>query len=47
MAVKVTGVHHIALKACGIEAFQKTIAFYHDILGLPSSAPGARARISA
>ena len=35
MTVKITGVHHIALKACGIEAFQKTIAFYHDILGLP------------
>ena len=35
MAIKITGVHHIALKACGIEAFQKTIAFYRDILGLP------------
>ena len=35
MSVKVTGIHHIALKAQGLEAFQKTIAFYHEILGLP------------
>ena len=35
MAVKITGVHHIALKAQGLEAFHKTIAFYHEILGMP------------
>lgn len=35
MAVKITGVHHIALKACGTEQFNRTIAFYRDILGLP------------
>ena len=35
MSVKVTGIHHIALKACGLEQFQKTVSFYHDLLGLP------------
>jgi len=35
MKPQITGVHHIALKACGTEAFQKTIHFYHEILGLP------------
>ena len=33
--VKITGVHHIALKARGVEAYEKTLAFYHDLLGLP------------
>ena len=31
----ITGTHHISLKAHGAEAFEKTIHFYHDILGLP------------
>lgn len=35
MATKITGIHHIALKAKGLEAFDKTIHFYHEILGLP------------
>ena len=35
MSVKVTGIHHIALKACGLEEFHKTVAFYQDLLGLP------------
>lgn len=35
MSIKVTGIHHIALKACGLEQFQKTVAFYRDLLGLP------------
>ncbi len=35
MQPKITGVHHIALKAKGKAAFEKTIHFYHDILGLP------------
>ena len=32
---KITGFHHVALKCCGIEEFEKTIAFYHDVLKLP------------
>ena len=32
---KVRGFHHVALKCNGLEAFEKTIAFYHDILKLP------------
>lgn len=32
---KVTGIHHIALKCCGVEEFEKTVHFYRDILGLP------------
>lgn len=35
MSVKVTGIHHIALKARGLEEFRKTVAFYQDLLGLP------------
>lgn len=35
MSVKVKGVHHIALKANGLEAFRKTVAFYTEILGMP------------
>ena len=35
MSVKVTGIHHIALKARGLEQFRKTVAFYHELLGLP------------
>lgn len=31
----ITGVHHIALKCRGIAEFEKTLAFYHEILGLP------------
>lgn len=31
----VTGIHHIALKCCGTEEYEKTIQFYHEILGLP------------
>ena len=34
MKPKITGVHHIALKACGIDAFNKTVKFYRDILGM-------------
>ena len=35
MAPNITGIHHIALKAKGLDAFNKTIDFYHGILGLP------------
>ena len=35
MSIKVTGIHHIALKAQGLEQFEKTVAFYRDLLGLP------------
>ncbi len=31
----ITGIHHIALKCRGIEEFNKTVAFYRDVLGLP------------
>ena len=32
---KIAGIHHIALKCCGIEEYKKTVDFYHGILGLP------------
>ncbi len=35
MAPKITGIHHIALKAKGLENYSKTLEFYHEILGLP------------
>lgn len=28
------GIHHAAIKCCGVEEFQKTIEFYRDVLGL-------------
>lgn len=31
----IIGFHHFAMKCCGREEFEKTIRFYHDILGLP------------
>ena len=35
MAPKITGIHHIALKACGVEDYAKLVKFYTEILGLP------------
>jgi len=35
MAQLIKGVHHICLKCPGVEAFEKTIHFYHDLLGMP------------
>ena len=35
MEQKIYGIHHIALKACGMEAFEQTVHFYHEILGMP------------
>ena len=32
---KITGVHHVALKCRGLDEFEKTLEFYHGILGLP------------
>ncbi len=31
----ITGIHHIALKCRGVEEFEKTVAFYNGLLGLP------------
>lgn len=33
--MKVTGIHHVAIKACGVKDYNKTIDFYHNILGMP------------
>lgn len=35
MEQRVLGVHHIALKACGMADYEKMIQFYHEILGMP------------
>ena len=35
MKPQITGVHHIALKAKGVAAYKRLLAFYHDILGMP------------
>ena len=35
MKPKINGVHHIALKARGLENFSELVKFYHEILGLP------------
>ena len=29
------GIHHVALKAQGVEAYRRAVAFYRDVLGLP------------
>lgn len=31
---KITGFHHVALKCCGEEEFERTVSFYRDVLGL-------------
>lgn len=31
----ISGTHHIALKASSAEAFEETVRFYHEILGMP------------
>lgn len=36
MKPKINGIHHIALKANGSAAYEKTLAFYRDLLGLPT-----------
>ena len=33
--VKVKGIHHIAIKAKGLEEFDRTIDFYSNLLGMP------------
>jgi len=35
--VKITGIHHLALKCQGLDEFNKTVNFYRDILGLPTA----------
>jgi len=35
MKPKITGVHHIALKAQGEEKYTELLEFYHGILGMP------------
>ena len=35
MALKINGVHHICLKACGVDDFNKMVEFYTELLGLP------------
>ena len=32
--IKITGIHHLALKCQGVDEFEKTVHFYRDILGL-------------
>ena len=33
--IKVSGIHHLALKCQGVDEFEKTVHFYRDILGIP------------
>lgn len=33
--VKIKGIHHVAIKAKGIDEFRKTVEFYSDILNMP------------
>ena len=31
----IRGIHHVALKCRGEAEFEKTVAFYRDLLGMP------------
>ena len=31
----IQGIHHVALDCCGMAEYEKTVAFYRDVLGLP------------
>lgn len=31
---KLTGIDHVAIRCCGLEAFEKTVQFYTELLGL-------------
>ena len=33
--IKVSGIHHLALKCQGVDEFEKAVHFYRDILGIP------------
>lgn len=35
MSHLITGIHHVALKAQGVDDFNRAVAFYRDVLGLP------------
>jgi len=35
MEQRTFGVHHIAVKACGVADYEKMFQFYHEILGMP------------
>jgi len=35
MNFRITGIHHVAIKAKGLDAYAKLIEFYHGILGMP------------
>ncbi len=34
LSAEITGIHHVALKCCGIAEFERTVYFYRDLLGL-------------
>lgn len=31
---KLTGIHHAAVRCCGVDAFERTVKFYTELLGL-------------
>lgn len=35
MKAKISGIHHVAIKAMGVEKFNSLIFFYSEILGMP------------
>lgn len=35
MKSKILGTHHISIKPAGEEAFERTLYFYHEVLGMP------------
>ena len=39
----IKGIHHVALKCCGKEEFEKTKQFYGEVLGLPVAEAGTAA----
>lgn len=35
MSIRISGIHHLALRCQGVEQFEKAVAFYTELLGLP------------
>ena len=35
MAEHINGIHHVALRCCGKEAFDRAVTFYREVIGFP------------
>ena len=35
MAEHINGIHHVALRCCGKDAFDRAVTFYREVIGFP------------